>query len=142
MAHNRNSAFDHPLNGIRVSLDAFELDSVGPGPHQHRGGIESRGDPFPKREKGHVGDQEFARCAARDGRGVEAHEREGHRKRRGIAVHDHAGAIPDEDAIESGAGEEAGEGIVVARDHGELAALGLRAKKIGRGHGSPRGKSG
>jgi hypothetical protein len=50
-----------------------------------------------------------------------------------MAMHDHRGAIADENAVNGSFGKKTGEGVVVTRDHGKLAAFALRLEEILRG---------
>src|SRR5215831_2411450 len=55
-------------------------------------------------------------------------------------MHDHRGAIANENAIDRAPGEHTRERVVVARDHRKLAAFDLRAEKILAAHDSPRSR--
>jgi hypothetical protein len=55
-----------------------------------------------------------------------------------MAMHDHAGAVANQDSVDCSFREQTSEGVVVACGHGELAALVLSAKKMRCAHGSPR----
>jgi len=97
------------------------------------GGVERGGEALSIGQEGHVGDDELVGSATGDGLGMQADKVDGCGDRGGVAVHDHCGAVAHEDAVNGGLREETSEGVVVAGDQRELAALDLGLDEIGCG---------
>ncbi len=70
------------------------------GSHQNLRRIESRGCTLPEREKRQVGDHQFTAGAAYDSFGVNPHQIDAGRERGAMAVHDHGGAVADQDRVD------------------------------------------
>jgi hypothetical protein len=125
MTHNRHSALHQPLYDILMSVETLELDRVGAGGHEHLGSIQSGRHSLPVGQKGHIGDDKLPARAAHDRLGVEAHDVKAGLERRGMPVHDHRHAIPDEDRVNGAFRDQSREGVIVTSYHRELSALGL-----------------
>ena len=78
MAHHGNPALSHALNHILMAVHTLKLHGMRTGSHQDLCAIQRLGQTFPKREKRHVCDYEFAGGAAHDRLGVKTRQLDGH----------------------------------------------------------------
>ena len=78
-------------------------------------------------------------AAALDGSGVVGDVGDGHRQRRVVALDDVAQRIADEQRVDRGAIEQAGEAGVVAGEHGDLFAGLVELGEVGLGQAAGNG---
>jgi hypothetical protein len=121
VTHDGNAGADQGRDHVLVAGHAFELDSLCARAHEGCRRTSAAGTPLRKERKG-MSPIRNASAPAPDRGRMPGHHFDGRRQRVGISVHDHRGAVADQQAVDGGRLERACEGGVVAGRHRDLAA--------------------
>jgi hypothetical protein len=133
VTHHRDLRRDDALDGFLDGAAPLELHGVGtPVLHTAHGtaqGLLGRDLVAPE---GHVGDHQCPAGAARDQARVIDDLVEGHGKRRVPTLHDVSERVPHQQDVDTGGVEDAGEGVVVGREHRDLLAAAFAPRDHGQ----------
>ena len=132
VGHHGNAGRHECGNRLGLLDAAFELHGLAAGFFQNAAGVFDR----PVRaqmetRKWHIDDHESVLHGAADHFGVVDHFVERHRQCAVVPLDDHRHAVADEDALDAGGIDEAGQGVVVRGDHRDLASGRFEAGEFG-----------
>ena len=133
--HALAGQFGHPVGDLAA---AFQLDHGRARLQQPARGFHAGGPVMVGQER-HVGDQQRMLQAAGHGPGVIGHVVDGHRHGAVVALDHVAQGVAHQHAVEAGGVQAAGEGRVVAGQHGHGPAGGLALGQRGHADGTPPG---